>query len=1101
VNDELLIRLFKRHFVDPEAALHRLEAHLAAVDLPFNLKIQLRELQFPTQPKLPHGLPPLIYYFVPNSRRGTDQSPHDDPLHPSFVNASDGLGLNFGCPVRLLRAFDALGRLSLHDQQQPRAGLRNAPEHLSAVEELLWLHGWKPQTWVRRGGQFAGMTGDVDWAFEVGGATVFLEAKFRRSDWSRLSDANTFSHLGDGFLSSALHKFPHPAHGVGLHVVGITTFANIDENIMRGIGRELEAAPQIHAVVIRSLIQMTHVISLDVKVRNCVRKLLLIPAINDYPINHGVFFDRQERDKRIARNSPKINGANSVKVFSWSIEPVGNVPFPVPDSGAYRLDIPSRGPDGEPQFKVIPKYMRDTGTSTVYKPTSNYVAGREALEVENLQKALAIFSTEPVDSPSYGLALANKALVELRMDRYAASEATGKLALVQFAEHGCPQLPNWVQAFRVLGESISLQDRIKESLTFFVDGCHLANHLIADFPDHADDLLLQKAYTLNSWGGALIKNYAHELAIVQFAEARDIYRKYPQNSVGCVETLTNLALAYSESGDKMSAALAISEARDSVGNDRDQIHRINTVAARLGLFSKDETRRLLLDAARDAANLGKFETAYIRHCVAGSLAGKWGDPVWGMEVVHLAEALEQRLSAQCLHPAKLSFYKATFLEISDRPIAEILEVLLAGARIWCEKLPGPLGLEDYQSAVSLMHDHFRKLSAKLLQVGRTEEGFVAFETGRARSFAMEIKGNRRTFLDENPFRAATVERSLLTRVQAGLKSDEIFISIAVLPPDLVAFIVGRDGLQVRVVGLVANLPEADAFWKTISAIPTNLEHSKGPDSFPPQVLEIGKMIVEAIGTRKLAVLAPHALLHKVPWRMVLHTFGVAWHQLSFVTQFSPILDPDKPIPDVSLPSAAIALGFGIAGSGQNTINLEDEAKDFANAFSPNGRICVRAKSHDVAAALKGNDIVLLSCHGEMTPPDQGNIFHFVLANGRFAVDDLVDSAIKSPLVILSACSSGAYEMAVGDYPIGTAPLLLVAGAQFCICNRYPISAHFAKSFFPSLGRRLSLGQKLADAFTSTMQEMEEASYDQWRHLACVELLGRGTEGPKALAVA
>ena len=258
------------------------------------------------------------------------------------------------------------------------------------------------------------------------------------------------------------------------------------------------------------------------------------------------------------------------------------------------------------------------------------------------------------------------------------------------------------------------------------------------------------------------------------------------------------------------------------------------------------------------------------------------------------------------------------------------------------------------------------------------------------------------------------------------------------------------------------------------------------------------MVAEAIGHLKLVILAPHALLHKVPWRLVLHSYGTDWDQLSFVTQFSPILDPDMPTPEVLLPSTGMALGFGIAGSGQNIINLEDEATDFASAFSSHGHVCLGAKSHDVVAALKGHDIVLLSCHGERTPPDQGGRFLFVLANGKFPANELVESTINAPLVILSACSSGAYEMAVGDFPIGAAPLLLVAGARFCICTRYPISAHFAKSFFPSLGRRLSLGQNVRDAFTSTMQEMEHAGYDLWRHLACVELLGRGTDRLKNL---
>jgi len=71
MGDELLNRLFQRHFPDPAAARARLEAHLASVALPFDLKAQLREITFPPQPSLPDGLPSVVYYFVPNTRRGS----------------------------------------------------------------------------------------------------------------------------------------------------------------------------------------------------------------------------------------------------------------------------------------------------------------------------------------------------------------------------------------------------------------------------------------------------------------------------------------------------------------------------------------------------------------------------------------------------------------------------------------------------------------------------------------------------------------------------------------------------------------------------------------------------------------------------------------------------------------------------------------------------------------------------------------------------------------------------------------------------------------------------------------------------------------------
>jgi len=354
-SDELLIRLFQRHFADPVAAARRLDSHLGSVELPFDFHAQLRELVYPPQPGLPDGMPSFIYYFVPNSRRGTDQPTEKDPR--SFVNAADGIGLNLGCPVRLLRALDALAQLSPADQHSPRAGLRTAPEHLSAVEELLWLTGWKSPSSLRRGGQFAGISGDVDWALQANGHPIYLEAKFRRSDWPRLSDGKAYSRMGEGFLSSAAHKFPDPPQAAALHIVGITTFDNIDQDIMHGIGHELEATPQIHTVVIRSLLQMTHVISLSVEIRDRVLGMLNVPAILDYPVNHGVLYHRGQRDKRLAGRTPQQTDGTLSSAVCWSLQPQGVVPFPMPEPGIYRLNIPSRGADGEPHFQIVPKYL------------------------------------------------------------------------------------------------------------------------------------------------------------------------------------------------------------------------------------------------------------------------------------------------------------------------------------------------------------------------------------------------------------------------------------------------------------------------------------------------------------------------------------------------------------------------------------------------------------------------------------------------------------------------------------------------------------------------------------------------------------------------
>jgi hypothetical protein len=358
MSDAILIRLFARHFGDPVAALKRLDGHLASVGLPFDVKAHLREVEFPAQPGLPQGLPSFIYYFVPDSQRGSDQAVVPDPLHPSFIKACDGIGLNLGCPVRLLRALDAFARLAPGDQTEPKAALQNARQHLPTIEELLWLTVWKSPADPRRGGQWAGASGDVDWALSASGYPVFLEAKFRQSDWPRLSDAGSYERIGDGFLANAAHKFPVERRQAALHLVGATVFQEVTESILMATAHELAATPQIDALIFRSLSQVIDVVSPYQSVTEQITQLIAAPHVMDYPV-HNVFFDIERRDARLSQRSAGTGpaGKGAVRAFSHRIAPSGRFSFPMPEPGAYRLNIPFRGQDGEPRFNMIPKYL------------------------------------------------------------------------------------------------------------------------------------------------------------------------------------------------------------------------------------------------------------------------------------------------------------------------------------------------------------------------------------------------------------------------------------------------------------------------------------------------------------------------------------------------------------------------------------------------------------------------------------------------------------------------------------------------------------------------------------------------------------------------
>ena len=97
---------------------------------------------------------------------------------------------------------------------------------------------------------------------------------------------------------------------------------------------------------------------------------------------------------------------------------------------------------------------------------------------------------------------------------------------------------------------------------------------------------------------------------------------------------------------------------------------------------------------------------------------------------------------------------------------------------------------------------------------------------------------------------------------------------------------------------------------------------------------------------------------------------------------------------------------------------------------------------------------------------------------------------RAPLVILSACESGVYQMGGGDFPIGGAPELLRSGVQHCIGSRFKLDARFAAGFFPALARELANGSTVGAAMADVSSRQLSGGADLWRHLGCVPTFRR-----------
>jgi hypothetical protein len=362
-----LERLFDCHYPDAPGALKRFHELLAEAQLEFDVVGSIREFNTPPQASFPHGMPSFIHYYVYGTPFGTVKKLPVDVSDPAHAFTSDGIGLNMGCPIRLSRALDVLFSLKPEDRKEPLAQIRARKNHFACVEELLWLTLWHEQTEVSRGGELVpqiggNKVGDVDWFFFSNATPIFLEAKFRPTDWMRNPDCGG-EIIDEGFFGKIGHKFPTERSSLRKCIAAITGFAepghgDADNSFFALCEKKLLSTPGLDAILYRSLLGPIYVCSLEQDAVAQVFSLIRYPKSGEYPLCYPVFFNRKLREDRgTVKKRARLPEQGRIV---YAIVP-DNRPIPsFQPQYPYRCRIPKRGSKGEPHFQNVPPFVDPT---------------------------------------------------------------------------------------------------------------------------------------------------------------------------------------------------------------------------------------------------------------------------------------------------------------------------------------------------------------------------------------------------------------------------------------------------------------------------------------------------------------------------------------------------------------------------------------------------------------------------------------------------------------------------------------------------------------------------------------------------------------------
>jgi tetratricopeptide (TPR) repeat protein len=712
--------------------------------------------------------------------------------------------------------------------------------------------------------------------------------------------------------------------------------------------------------------------------------------------------------------------------------------------------------------------------------TATYYQGGRLIAANLPLDAIAVLSTEPVDSPCYGLALTQVALLNLHLSRYPEAIDAAQKALANFQEKDCPMPPMAVMARWIVGDALSRSERVIQSLDHYFAALDLAEDLKKHAPDFIDFLDQEKAVALTHFAGTCNRIEQYPAAEKFASEARGIFQKHRVAArLGMAYALENLAAACTKLKQPDRAGYAIEEALGLPDLSDEQKLRLELSKVQFLPATSDEARPIVQRAIDAAVSEQKWELASLR-CGIGlivSLANS--DLKWGDDLVQQALTIEPKLDVRSLAPARLKFYQAELMKRSGADPAETRKVLVVGAHQWCSLTGGRGELPDYQFMAGQMADHFRLLARNCLDAGLNREAFVAFEAGRARAVVAEMRHNlSHPLVADSPFtKAGGITLGLLEKIQAAIPAGEVIVSFASVPPNTACFLVSRDSLE------VFEVETPPAIEEELRLIPSRLQEFKGLRSIPDPVQQMAHKLVATIGDRKVRALVPYRTFHLVPWRALLRQCGLKWNQLGFGVSFSPTLMVRHAIDN----KACCAIGHGTAGG----IDLAEEARAFAAEFKGNGKVVAGAKKADFQAALGTPAVCLVSCHGHVEMGSLVPKVKFALADGRVTLEEAIPPQLRSPLVILSACDSGAYDTLAGDYPAGAAPSVVLRGSSYCMCSRFQIRADFARRFFPAFGRRIVAGVLPEAALAETSAEFDASEDVLWRDLACVEVLIRG----------
>jgi len=153
----------------------------------------------------------------------------------------------------------------------------------------------------------------------------------------------------------------------------------------------------------------------------------------------------------------------------------------------------------------------------------------------------------------------------------------------------------------------------------------------------------------------------------------------------------------------------------------------------------------------------------------------------------------------------------------------------------------------------------------------------------------------------------------------------------------------------------------------------------------------------------------------------------------------------------------------------------------------------KATKKRILSLYRNYDILHFACHAHFD--EQNPIFtHLVVSDGKGGISRLELNEIyelnfnRNPIVVLSACESGAGKLTAGDEITCLPRAFIYAGARSVIVTLWPVQDRTTARLMEKFYRNLSKGQPVGEALTNAQRWLKQTDADPY-HWAGFQLIG------------